>query len=59
MPDDPEDYHDRYVDARDAWNNLHRWLAYHRGATIAADAVIAQMRLLTHDYTQPTPESDL
>lgn len=49
MTEDPDDYHDRWVDARDAWDSLHRWVAYHRGATIAADAVLARMHQLERD----------
>lgn len=58
MTDDPDDYHDRYVDARDAWDSLHRWLGYYRGATIAADAVLERMDLLERDSNRPTRELD-
>ena len=57
MTDDAgiQDYRARYLAAQDAWDRLHHWLAFYRGAAIPADLVLTRMERLWRD-TVPSPE---
>jgi hypothetical protein len=52
-----DDYRARYLAAQNAWDRLHRWLAFYRGAAIPADLVLARMELLARDMAPPVDSS--